>query len=107
VEVRITLPPRQNEVGPLADTPGTAGIGFTVTFTVLREFEHPSAFAVIVYCTTAGPPEELVKVWEIKGPEPGLKPVAVPDRSTGVQVNVVPTILLKSVIFVFPPEQIV
>ncbi len=30
-EVKFTEPPEQNVVGPLAETVGVAGIGFTVT----------------------------------------------------------------------------
>lgn len=43
-EVNVTEPPEQNEVGPLAEMTGAAGIGFDVTVTGAEAGEiHPFA----------------------------------------------------------------
>src|SRR3989338_3846093 len=44
-EVRITEPPAQNVVGPLAEMVGVAGVGFTVTFSAI-EFPEEQPFSI-------------------------------------------------------------
>jgi hypothetical protein len=76
----VTFPPMQNVKGPPALITGTAGAGFTVTSIVVPVPVHPAAEAVIVYLTTAGLPELLVRVWEMTAPDPAPKPdVEDPD----------------------------
>jgi hypothetical protein len=68
---------------------------------------HPDAEAVIVYLTTAGLPEVLVKVCAIVYPEPALKPdVPDPENKAAVQVMVAFVMLLISSTAVVFPEHI-
>ena len=46
LEVRITLPPSQNVVGPPAKMVGTGGLLFTVTTVGAETLEHPIKITV-------------------------------------------------------------
>ena len=46
LEVKVTLLPEQNVVGPLAVIVGAAGFEFTVTVVVAEVAEHPPEFTV-------------------------------------------------------------
>jgi hypothetical protein len=105
-DVNVTLLPEQIVVG-LPVMIGIEGCGFTVISTALLAVPHPGAVAVIEYLTTAELPEILLSVWEIIGPDPALKPLAVPDCRLGVHVKEAPVMLLNIWISVASPEQIV
>jgi len=85
-----------------------AGEGFTVTSTVVSEFEHPPDVAVMVYLTTSGIPEVLTSVCEMEDPLPGPNPVVAVAGTTNSasQEKTVPVRLLDSEMLVVFPEQI-
>ena len=45
--VKVTLPPEQNVVGPLAEITGVAGVGFTVTVVLALMALHPLASVTV------------------------------------------------------------
>ena len=85
--------------------PDKTGIGLTVTSTWMAGPLHPLAAGVMVYVTVAGSGVAFVSVWAILFPLPLANPVAIPEVSAAVQVNVAPGVVLDKAIPVVPPEQ--
>jgi hypothetical protein len=96
------VPPEQ--ISCEAGVAVAAGMGLTVTTTVMSVPMHPFAEGVMVYVTVAGSGVALMSVWVMLFPFPSENPDAFPELSAAVQVNVAPAVVLESAMPVVPPE---